>query len=41
MSSLLADAAGDLGRDKILQEFTHSVIELVFYPESNEELSKA
>lgn len=41
MNSLLADAAGDLGRDKILKEFAYSVIELAFSPESNEELSKA
>lgn len=43
MNSFLADAAGDLGRDKILKEFAYSVIELfAFSPvESNEELSKA
>ena len=41
MNSLLVDAAGDLGRDKILKDFIYSVIEFAFYPESNEKLSKA
>lgn len=38
--SLSADETGDLGRDQILKDFTYSIIDLAFYPESNGESCK-